>query len=157
MRITIVAVHVAVCLASAALAWGEPAQQILITPDQMTWSAGPPTVPPGVQIAVLAGDPANAGPFTIRARFPDGYRMPSHTHPIDERVTVIQGTLLVGTGETWDESALTALPRGSFRLTPAGVPHYLRAQGETIIQVDGVGPNRITYSNPADDPRSAAR
>ena len=47
MRITIVAVQVAVCLASAALAWGEPAQQILITPDQLTWSAGPPTVPPG--------------------------------------------------------------------------------------------------------------
>ena len=94
MRITIVAVHVAACLASAALAWGEPAQQILITPDQLTWSAGPPTVPPGVQIAVLAGDPAKAGPFTIRARFPDGYRLPSHTHPIDERVTVDRARVL---------------------------------------------------------------
>lgn len=157
MRTAAVALHTLLLFACATLASGEPAQQILITPDAMTWKPAPPTVPPGPQIAVLAGDPGKPGPFTVRLRFPDGYRLPPHTHPIDERVTVIRGTLVVGTGERWNESAVTSLPAGSFRLTPAGVPHYLRTMGETVIQVDGIGPNSIVYSDPADDPRGAPR
>jgi quercetin dioxygenase-like cupin family protein len=153
MRIFLVALHLAMGIAWFGPAWAEPGQPILITPDALKWGPGPPSVPPGAQITLLTGDPGKPGPFTLRIKLPDGWALPAHIHPIDERATVLQGTLLVGTGETWEESTLVALPAGSFRLTPAGVPHYLRARGETIFQVDGVGPNAITYSNPADDPR----
>lgn len=36
---------------------------------------------------------------------------------------------------------------------PAGMPHYAMADGETIVQINGVGPFDVKYVNPKDDPR----
>ena len=36
---------------------------------------------------------------------------------------------------------------------PAGMPHFARADGETVVQINGIGPFDVTYINPADDPR----
>ncbi len=155
MRIASAALRVvlAALVASASLAWAESEKQILVTPDAITWKPGPPSIPPGAEMVVLAGDPTKPGPYTVRVRFLDGYRLPPHVHPAEERATVLQGTLLVGFGERWDDAGAIVMPAGSFRVTPPGVPHYLRARGETIFQVDGVGPAGITYIDPADDPR----
>ena len=35
--------------------------------------------------------------------------------------------------------------------------HYAWADGETTIQVHGIGPFVINYVNPADDPRNAGK
>lgn len=83
--------------------------------------------------------------------------MPPHFHRGLEHVTVIQGTFLVGLGEKEDPSAMKALSAGGFMVTPPGQKHCVRAQGETVIQVHGVGPWGITYVNPADDPRGQAK
>jgi hypothetical protein len=64
------------------------------------WKSGPPSLPPGAQIAVLEGDPSKEGPFVFRVKVPDGYRIPVHTHPKTERVTVIAGTFNIGMGDT---------------------------------------------------------
>ena len=157
MRTLLVTTLVVLLTFSAGLAWAEPAQQVLVTPEAIVWKPGPPTIPAGAMIAVLSGDPTKPGPFVIRARLPAGYRLPAHVHPIDEYATVIQGTLMVGTGERISEAESTALPAGSFRVTPAGVPHYLWVKDETIFQVHGVGPGGITYIDPADDPRNTPR
>jgi len=45
------------------------------------------------------------------------------------------------------------LPAGSFVHLPAGTPHYAWAEGETVVQINGMGPFDVTYINPADDPR----
>jgi hypothetical protein len=37
-------------------------------------------------------------------------------------------------------------------MMPANLPHFARAQGETVVQVSGLGPLAINYLNPADDP-----
>ena len=37
---------------------------------------------------------------------------------------------------------------------PAGMRHFVRTQGDTVVQLHGVGPWAITYVNPADDPRT---
>jgi hypothetical protein len=50
----------------------------LITPADVTWGPAPPSLPPGAQGAVLQGDPAKAGPFTLRLKLPDGFRIPPH-------------------------------------------------------------------------------
>ena len=42
---------------------------------------------------------------------------------------------------------------GGFVLVPKGVQHFAWASEETVIQLHGVGPQSITYGNPADDPR----
>jgi hypothetical protein len=33
------------------------------------------------------------------------------------------------------------------------MPHYARAHGETIVQINGVGPFDVIYIEPKDDPR----
>jgi hypothetical protein len=39
--------------------------------------------PPGVMIAVVVGDPAKPGPFTIRVKAPAGAKLPPHRHHED--------------------------------------------------------------------------
>lgn len=131
------------------------ATHVMITPDEIKWGPAPPSLPPGSEVAALRGDPSKAGvPFTIRVKFPDGYKMPPHWHPTDENVVVIQGTMLLGTGEKFDEAAAREMPAGSFMLMPKQVRHFAMARGETIVQIYGVGPFAVNYVNAADDPRN---
>jgi ChrR-like protein with cupin domain len=135
-----------------------PAKHIVVTPDQIKWSPAPPSVPAGAEMAVLSGDPSRAGlPFTIRFKMPDGYKVAPHWHPTNENVNVIQGTLMIGMGTKFVESAGSELPTGSYALMPKGVRHFAWTKGETIIDVYGTGPFAITYVNPSDDPRRKAK
>jgi quercetin dioxygenase-like cupin family protein len=104
-------------------------------------------------IAVLEGDPSKEGPFVFRVKVPDGYRIPPHTHPKPERVTVISGTFHLGMGETFDEKKGTALPAGTYGQWPAGMKHFVWVKGETVVQFHGSGPWVIEYLDPRDDPR----
>ena len=79
------------------------------------WKDGPAALPKGAKIAVLEGDPGKEGPFLFRVKVPNGYRIPPHTHPKTERVTVIAGTFYLGMGEKFDMSA-AAPSRGHLRL-----------------------------------------
>ena len=125
----------------------------MITPDQLKWGPAPPSLPPGAQMAVLDGDPTKPGSFTVRAKFPDGYAVPPHGHPTDENLVVISGTLMLGTGDKLEASAMHAMPAGSFSKMPKTVRHYVQTKGETIVQIYGTGPFAVTYVNPKDDPR----
>ena len=131
------------------------------TPDQavagLKWGPAPPILPPGAQLAVLQGDPSKAAPFTVRLRFPSGYRIAPHTHPTDEHVTVIEGTFLVGMGEKFVTNGMLALGPGGFVTAPANEAHYATARGTTVVQVHAIGPFALTYVNPADTPRAVGR
>jgi quercetin dioxygenase-like cupin family protein len=133
------------------------AEHKVFAPADITWGDGPPSLPPGVKLAVLAGDPTKAGPFTIRLQAPDGYKIPAHTHPTAENVTVISGTLHLGTGDKLDESAGHEMTAGTFAVMPAGMKHFAWMTGETVVQVHSTGPFQIKYVNPADDPRNAKK
>lgn len=137
-----------------AAAGAEKPHAIVATPDAIRWASAPASLPPGAKLAVLAGDPATAGPFTMRLAMPAGYRIPPHFHPVTEHVTVIEGTFYVGMGETFDAAKAGALPAGTFAALEPGVRHFALTKEATIIQLHGVGPWRITYVNPADDPRN---
>jgi hypothetical protein len=125
--------------------------------DEMKWIDAPPSLPKGAKIAVLEGDPTQEGPFVFRAKLPDGYRIPLHTHPKVERITVISGTFHVGMGEKFDRFKTTPMPTGTYGYWPAGMKHFVWAKGETIIQFHGTGPWSIQYVNPEDDPRNAKK
>src|SRR5262249_25946806 len=130
------------------------AKHVTFTPDQVKWGPAPPSLPAGAQLAVLQGDPSKAGrPYTIRAKLPDGYKVPPHWHPVDENVTVLSGPFMLGGGENFDADAAKELPAGAFSSMPKGMRHFAWAKGETIIQVHGTGPFEIHYVNPDDDPR----
>src|SRR4051812_7344221 len=70
----------------------------------MKWAAGPAALPPGAQVSVLLGDPGKEGLYVIRLKFPAGYRIPAHTHPHDEHVTVIFGAFHFGMGSRLDDT-----------------------------------------------------
>jgi hypothetical protein len=123
-------------------------------PDALEWRDGPPSLPKGAQIAVLEGDPSKEGPFVFRVKVPDGYRIPVHTHPKTERVTVISGTFNIGMGDKFDQAATEPMPAGTYGFWEAGMKHFVWVKGETIVQFHGQGPWSIQYVNPADDPRN---
>ena len=103
----------------------------------------PPGMPPGVELAVLEGDPKSDGIFTLRLKAPAGFLLPPHTHPVDERVTVISGSVSVGFGSTVQKDQARAFPAGSFYVNPPGVPHYVFSDGGAVVQITGVGPWRV--------------
>jgi hypothetical protein len=125
---------------------------VVVTPDKVQWSAAPPVFQPGAQFAVLAGDPGKPGPFTVRLKMPDGYRVMPHWHPTAENVTVLSGEFHVGMGDKFDESSMQTLPAHSLAVMPPHHNHYAMAKGETEVQVSGTGPFKLVYVNPADDP-----
>jgi len=98
----------------------------------------------GAEIAVLSGDPSKPGPYTVRYRIPDGVKLGPHFHADVENVTVLDGTLLVGLGDTMDPTKMIALPAGSFVSVPAGLHHYAMTKGVTVIQIHGMGPATMT-------------
>ena len=132
-------------------------QHVLLNPGDLKWGDVPPGLPPGAKMAVLTGDPTKKGMFTVRMQAPAGYKIPPHSHPTAENITVISGTFSVGTGDKFEETAGKQLEAGGFVVLPAGMNHYAWSNGETIIQIHGKGPFQIKYVNPADDPRNAKK
>lgn len=120
---------------------------------ELKWVSGPGSLPAGAQFAVLEGDPSKEGLFTMRLRLPDGYRVPAHYHSGVEHVTVIAGTFHVGVGDKFDKGATKPMPAGTFGYWPPPMRHFAWAEGETILQLHGMGPWTVTYVNPAEDPR----
>lgn len=126
-------------------------------PAELKWANGPTSLPPGAKLAVLEGNPAKEGPFVMRLKMPDGYKIPPHTHPKPERVTVISGTFHIGMGDTFDPSKGMAMPAGTFGTWVPGMKHFVWATGETVIQLHGTGPWVIEYVKGVDDPRKASK
>ena len=112
----------------------------IVRAAEMQWRDGPPTLPSGAQMVVLDGDPRKEGSFIMRLKMPAGYRIPPHTHPTAERVTVISGTVHLGVGEKFDESSARELQPGDFAVLPPGVPHFAWATGEAVLQIQSKGP-----------------
>lgn len=130
------------------------AGHVIQTLDEVKWGDAPPMLPAGAKIAVLSGNPGAEGVYTIRLKFPPHYGIPAHSHPKDEHVTVLRGTLFMGMVDKLDTKSGKALPPGSFSITPSGTNHYAyTGNDEVIILLHGMGPVDFKYVNPADDPR----
>jgi hypothetical protein len=108
----------------------------------------------GAEIAIVAGNPKEAGLFTIRLRFPANYNIMPHYHPGMEHVTILEGVMYAATGKefTREKSGLV-LKKGATVAIPGKVAHYGYTKGPLIIQISGVGPFDNIYFNKADDPR----
>ena len=126
----------------------------LMNKEELQWSDGPAGLPAGAKLAVLSGDPAKEGTFTIRLMFPANYVISPHWHPTAEHITVIDGTFYMGMGEQLNKNSATSLQPGGFALMPAKSVHYGFTKAQTVVQVHGTGPFQITYINKADDPRN---
>jgi mannose-6-phosphate isomerase-like protein (cupin superfamily) len=127
------------------------AEAVFVNPDEIKWGEAPPDLPKGAQLAVLHGDPSKKGPFTVRFKMPDGYKIAPHWHSQDEALTTVSGTLKLHMGDTMD-SPSHDLTAGAFHYLPGKMHHSAEAKDETIVQISGMGPFDIHYLNPADNP-----
>lgn len=130
---------------------GFGAEATMVVPEDLKW--GPAASLGNAQMVVIDGDPSKAEPFVMRIKFPAGYRLEPHTHPADERVTVLSGTLHFAHGDTYDQSKVKALPEGSVAIMPAGEPMFGYTEEEVVVQLNGTGPWGIDYLDPQHDPR----
>jgi quercetin dioxygenase-like cupin family protein len=159
MKIALPTLIAAVALAG--VAFTTPAAtmegQTSLAPQDIKWGPAPAMLPPGAEAAVLLGDPSKEGLFVLRLKFPKGYRVPPHTHPVDEVLTVISGTFSIGMGKNADQSKARPFPAGSFHALPPGTAHYVSIDEETIVQISTNGPWGLTYVNPKDDPQQKSQ
>jgi quercetin dioxygenase-like cupin family protein len=123
-----------------------------VSPSEMKWGAQGGLAMAGMEQANLVGNPAKPGPYTLRLKFPAGYRLAPHTHPDYREVTILSGTWYTGYGEKFDEKALKALPAGSFYTEPANVPHFVEVREPVVIQVSGTGPSGRTFVDRGNNP-----
>ena len=132
---------------SGALAQSE---HVMLAPDDVKCAA-PPSCRGG-DAGVIEGTPSEPGPFTMRLKFPAGFKVAPHSHPAIEHLTVLSGAIHFGMGGTFDAGKLMPMRAGSFIVMPVGTSHFVEAKEETVIQVHGVGPWGVKYVNPEDDP-----
>jgi len=103
-----------------------------------------PLKPMTEDVEVLYGDPEAAGePFVMRIRELPGGIIPPHRHPVDENITVLQGTLYFGVGEKYDRAAMKEMKAGSYAFIPKGTTMFGYTPEAAIVQVHGVGPFHI--------------
>lgn len=105
-----------------------------------------PIAPMTQDVEVLYGDPEKVGePFVMRIRELAGGIIPPHRHPIDEHITVVQGTIYFAVGDKYDRALLRELKAGSYAFIPKGSMMFGYTPQAAIVQVHGVGPFRIHW------------
>ena len=120
---------------------GAAAPDFKIVPaEDVHWIALPGT--PGVESALIAGNPSKAGTYVIRVKFPPHVMDRPHHHSRDRHVTVLQGHWYAGTGPDFDPARARRLGPGSYMFHPAGGVHWDGSNTDetVVVQIIGQGP-----------------
>ena len=125
-----------------------------ILPEDIDWKPFP-AFPPSARLAVLVGEPTQAGPYLIRVKVPSGVKLMPHRHPEDRLYTVMSGVFYIGLGDQFDGEKVKAYPPGSVIVLPGDTWHFHWAKsGEYVTQVTAIGPLGLEYMDAKDDPRN---
>jgi hypothetical protein len=122
---------------------------LVLPANEGAWHEFPPGLPAGGRFAVISGDPSAAAPFVMRVELPPGYTVSPYRRANDENIVVLAGALELGSGDTFDEAALRALPSGSFVQLRANEPHFVTSRHGATVQIFGTGPFAIEYATAA--------
>jgi hypothetical protein len=119
--------------------------QIVHRSGEMKWGPCPPgpLAGDGCRMAVLEGNPKGEQLFTFRIQTTEPFVLSPHTHPRNERVTVIDGALYVGFGTTVDKDSSTRFEAGDFYVNRAGAAHFVWSDEPMTVQLTGIGPWEI--------------
>ncbi len=122
-----------------------PAAVTFKLPDQIDWKS-PPGGSPGVQNAVLVGDPSKEGLYIALTKWLAGNHFSHpHFHPHDRFITVLKGTWWVGTGTKFDPGATVPMPAGTFVTHYGQQVHFDGAKDEdAVLLIVGEGPATAT-------------
>jgi len=119
-----------------------------------------PMGPMAGDVEILYGDPETPGqPFVMRIRELPGAIVPPHSHPVDENITVVQGTWYFALGDDYRVDALKEMRTGSYAFAPKGSTMFGYSPNGAVVQVHGVGPLMIHWRDglhTLDDPDARA-
>ena len=124
--------------------------QHVVRANDIQWKPCPPNLPEGCEMAVLEGNPKGEDLFTVRFRINGTFVMPAHTHPKDERVTILAGAAYVGFGNDATRESSKSFGPGDYYVNARNEIHKVWADPGTIIQITGIGPweaNYVTENN----------
>lgn len=118
----------------------EGALQHAVLSEEIVWRPCPPNLPSGCEIAILEGNPQAPELFTVRFRVSDEFVMPPHTHPRDERVTVLKGQLSVAFGIDASREDARQFGPGDYYINARDAVHTVWGDDLSEIQITGIGP-----------------
>ena len=134
----------------AAPVWA--AEYTAVMQKDIKWQDAP-SIGPGAKTAVIDGDPKSSGPFVMRLKVPPKTTIKLHTHPADENVTILSGTLYFAAGDKFDPKVAKAFGPGSYFSIGKGKPMFAYSKdSEVVAQLHGNGPWGITYLESKDEP-----
>ena len=122
-----------------------PTQVQSVLPDALQWRANPDLA--GVQSAIALGEPSNSELYVLFGKMDAEAIFPAHTHPDDRITTVLSGVMYYGIGE-FDRANVQPYPAGTVIYTPAGVPHFMWANNETLMQETGSDLTGLRFNEP---------
>ena len=67
----------------------------MVVPADLKWT-DETSLPPGAKVAVIEGQQTKQPQYTLRIKFPADYKLPAHSHPVLEHVTVLSGLSILG-------------------------------------------------------------
>ncbi|MFC1664176.1 cupin domain-containing protein [Pseudomonadota bacterium] len=123
--------------------------QHVVRADRTDWKPCPSNLPSGCKIAILEGHPKKPDLFTVRFKVDKIFFMPAHTHPKDERVTIITGKAAVGFGKDAKREQATEFGPGDYYVNARNAVHVVWVEGPTVIQITGIGPWQANFINKA--------
>jgi anti-sigma factor ChrR (cupin superfamily) len=108
---------------------------VVVAAGDLKWVV-PPNSPPGVQMAVLWGDPAK-GAFGALHKFTPGFSVPLHFHSAGYRCVVISGTFI----QAVEGEAEKSLTSGSYVAYTGKKKHATKCApgAECVVLIDSGG------------------
>ena len=133
-----------------------PAQTLVIQPDQISFKAWGNLPPRSGEMAKLYGDFDKPGPYLVIMKWNPGWFSAPHTYATDRIQVIISGVWWVNSGADFTPAEAVPVKAGGFVKRVARTPHYdgvLRDGSEpTVIAVFGMGPVDIELSDPGKPP-----
>ena len=114
-------------------------QHVVLAKD-IQWQPCPPNLPEGCEMVVLEGSPKDPDLFTVRFKVSGEFMMPPHTHPKDERATILEGKAYVAFGKDATREDAKEFGPGDYYVNARNAIHSVWADSSTIIQLTGIGP-----------------
>ncbi len=115
-----------------------------VTPEALSWQ--PVEGEPEARMAVLYGNPAEAGHYVVRFKLPPSWAGRPHTHGFTELITVHSGMLYMAYGDALTREAAKKFSPGAFIAMPAGTKmRGFTGEDECVVDVQGQGPLTTQY------------
>jgi len=119
--------------------------QHVVKAKDIQWKQCPPNLPEGCEMTVLEGSPKRNDLFTVRFKINGEFIMPAHTHPKDERATILQGKAYVAFGKDATRKSAKEFGPGDYYVNARNAIHTVWADSSTIIQLTGIGPWEVHF------------